>query len=90
MVRKKKIPMRKCLGCNEMRPKKEMMRVVRSPEGNVSIDLKGKASGRGCYVCPNIECLDKALKGKRIESALETEINEDIISLLREHILNNG
>ncbi len=90
MVRKKKIPMRKCLGCNEMRPKKEMMRVVRTPEGNVSIDLKGKASGRGCYVCPNIECLDKALKGKRIESALETEINEDIISLLREHILNNG
>ena len=90
MVVKKKIPMRKCLGCNEMKPKKEMLRVVRNPEDIVSIDLKGKASGRGCYVCPNIDCLNKALKGNRIGSALETEVNEDIISLLREHILNNG
>ncbi len=73
-----------------MKPKKEMLRVVRSPEGNVSIDLKGKTSGRGCYVCHNIECLDAALKGKRIQNALETDISEDIISLLKENILKNG
>lgn len=87
---KKKIPMRKCLGCNEMKPKKEMIRVVRSPEGNISMDLKGKASGRGCYVCPNVECLDNAIKAKRIENALETKISEEIILILREQIQGNG
>lgn len=90
MVVKKKIPMRKCIGCNEMKPKKEMIRVVRSPEGNVSMDLRGKVSGRGCYVCPRSECLNAAIKGKRIENALETEINEEIISILREYVLKNG
>lgn len=87
---KKKIPMRKCLGCNEMKPKKEMIRVVRSPEGNISMDLKGKASGRGCYICPNIECLNNAIKTKRIEQALETRINDEVISILREQIQGNG
>lgn len=87
---KKKTPMRKCLGCNEMKPKKEMIRIVRSPEGNISMDLKGKASGRGCYICPCIECLDSAIKTKRIESALETRINDELIYVLREQIQDNG
>lgn len=87
---KKKVPMRKCLGCNEMKPKKDMIRVVRSPEGNISMDLRGKASGRGCYVCPNIECLNSAIKNKRIEQALETKMSDEIISILREQIQGNG
>lgn len=87
---KKKIPMRKCLGCNEMKPKKEMIRIVRSPEGNINMDLKGKASGRGCYICPNTECLDSAIKTKRIESALETKMTDELIYVLREQIQENG
>lgn len=73
-----------------MKPKKEMIRVVRSPEGDVNIDLKGKASGRGCYICPTIECLESAIKAKRIQHALETQIDEALIETLREQILSNG
>ena len=57
----KKIPMRQCLGCREMKPKRELIRVVRSPEGAISLDFKGKASGRGAYVCPEMACLKKAM-----------------------------
>ncbi len=74
----KKIPMRKCLGCNEMKPKRELVRVVKSPEGEISIDLIGKKSGRGAYICPDKRCFDKARKGKRFERALETQIPEEI------------
>ncbi len=74
----KKIPMRKCLGCNEMKPKRELVRVVKSPEGEISIDLIGKKSGRGAYICPDKKCFDKARKGKRFERALETQIPEEI------------
>jgi predicted RNA-binding protein YlxR (DUF448 family) len=74
----KKIPMRKCLGCNEMKPKRELVRVVKSPEGEVSIDLIGKKSGRGAYICPDKKCFDKARKGKRFEKALETQIPEEV------------
>lgn len=87
---KKKIPMRKCLGCNEMKAKKEMIRIVRSPEGKISMDLKGKASGRGCYICPTIECLESAIKAKRIQNALETQIDDELVNALREQILSNG
>ena len=65
----KKIPMRQCLGCREMKPKKELIRVVRSPEGNISLDFRGKASGRGAYVCPKSQCLKKAIKTKALERA---------------------
>ena len=60
----KKIPMRQCVGCREMKPKKELIRVVRSPEGQVSLDFRGKLPGRGAYVCPNAACLTKARKSK--------------------------
>ena len=74
----KKIPMRQCLGCREMKPKRELLRVVRSPEGTVSLDLKGKANGRGAYVCRNSECLKKAIRSKAISRAFETEIPQEI------------
>ena len=74
----KKIPMRQCLGCREMKPKKELIRVVRSPEGNISLDFRGKASGRGAYVCPNSQCLKKAIKTKALERAFSTQIPPDI------------
>ena len=74
----KKIPIRQCLGCNEHKPKAEMIRVVRSPEGEISLDTKGKKSGRGAYVCYSVKCLNKARKSKRIERALDCTIGEDI------------
>lgn len=74
----KKIPMRKCLGCNVMKPKKELIRAVKSPDGEISLDLTGKKSGRGAYICPDKKCFDKARKGKRLEKALETSIPEAV------------
>ena len=74
----KKIPMRKCMGCNEMKPKRELIRAVKSPEGEISLDLTGKKSGRGAYICPDKKCFDKARKGKRLERALETSIPEEV------------
>ena len=90
MSNKRKIPMRKCVGCNERKPKREMIRIVRNPEGEVSIDLRGKVSGRGCYVCSSIDCLDLALKGKCVEKALETKVNQEVLLALKEEILKNA
>lgn len=78
----KKIPMRQCLGCREMKPKKELLRVVRSPEGEVSLDLRGKASGRGAYVCAAPECLKRAVKTKALARAFETEIPQEVYDRL--------
>ena len=74
----KKIPMRQCLGCREMKPKRELLRVVRSPEGEVSLDTRGKKPGRGAYVCPNADCLKKAVKTRALSRALETEIPDEV------------
>ena len=74
----KKIPMRQCLGCREMKPKAELVRVVRSPEGAVSVDLRGKAPGRGAYVCRSADCLKKALRSKAVGRALGVEIPPEI------------
>ena len=78
MEKIKKIPVRQCLGCNEHKPKADMIRVVRDPEGGISLDTRGKKSGRGAYICHNVKCLNKARKSKRIERALECEIPEEI------------
>ena len=67
----KKIPMRQCVGCREMRPKRELVRVVKSPEGEITLDFKGKAPGRGAYVCPNVDCLKKARKAKALERGFD-------------------
>lgn len=88
-MKQKKIPLRKCTGCNEMKPKKELVRVVKAPDtkdengefiakGTVSLDLTGKKPGRGAYVCNNIECLEKAIKAKRFERAFGTQIPQEI------------
>lgn len=86
MLKMKKIPLRKCLGCNEMKPKKELIRIVRSPEGKVSIDKTGKAQGRGCYICHSINCLNQAVKAKRVEKALEANVDNDVFEKLREQL----
>ena len=78
----KKIPMRQCLGCREMKPKRELMRVVRSPEGSVGIDHGGKANGRSAYLCPRVECLKKAIKTRALARALEVEIPQEIYDAL--------
>ena len=78
--------MRKCLGCNEMKPKKELIRVVKSPEGEISLDLTGKKSGRGAYICPQKTCFQKARKGRRLEKALETAIPESVYDSMAEEL----
>ena len=82
----KKIPMRQCLGCNEHKPKAELLRVVRSPEGEISLDFKGKKSGRGAYICRDVRCLQKAVKTRRLSRSLECEIPEEIYGALAEEI----
>ena len=78
----KKIPLRRCLGCNQSFPKRELVRVVRTPEENVIIDFSGKANGRGAYVCKSKDCLKRAIKSKRIATSLEVEIPEEVYEKL--------
>ena len=78
----KKIPMRQCAGCREMKAKNEMVRVVRSPEGAVALDFKGKANGRGAYVCPNELCLKKAIKARALERAFSAQIPAEVYEAL--------
>lgn len=82
----KKIPQRQCTGCGESKPKRELIRVVRSPEGEISIDFTGKKSGRGAYICPSEKCLKKALKTKKLSRSLDCEIPEEIYDALAEEI----
>lgn len=82
----KKIPMRQCLGCREMKPKKELIRAVKSPEGEISLDFKGKKPGRGAYVCPNPECLKKAIKGRAFERAFSSQIPDEVYTQLTEQM----
>ena len=78
----KKIPMRQCVGCREMKAKKELVRVVRSPEGEISLDFRGKAPGRGAYVCPQAECLKRAITSKARERGLDCQIPQEIYDQL--------
>ena len=78
----KKIPMRQCVGCREMRPKRELVRVVKSPEGEISLDFRGKAPGRGAYVCKSAECLNKAVRTHALERQLECSVSEEVFSQL--------
>ena len=77
-MQQKKIPMRQCVGCREMKPKKELIRVVKSPEGVISLDFRGKAPVRGAYLCPDPACLKRAMKAKALSRAFETEIPQEI------------
>lgn len=82
----RRVPMRMCTGCGEMKPKKELIRVVKSPEGEVSIDLTGKKSGRGAYICRSVECFKKARKSKRIERQFKSQIPEEVYDRLEEEL----
>ena len=78
----KKIPMRQCLGCREAKPKKELIRVVRSAEGEISLDFKGKAAGRGAYICRSTDCLEKARKARRFEKSFSCRIEESVYEVM--------
>lgn len=78
MNKPKKVPLRKCLGCGEMKPKQELIRAVRSPEGEISLDLTGKKNGRGAYICRDSKCLTAAIKAKRFERAFGCKIEQPV------------
>ncbi len=82
----KKIPMRQCMGCRERRAKRELIRVVRCTDGSVSLDFSGKLNGRGAYICPNLECLKKALKSKALDRSLEVTIPEEVYDRLQKEM----
>ena len=84
----KKIPQRTCLGCNEAKPKNELIRIVKQSDGKIFVDKTGKAEGRGAYICNNGECLEKAIKSKRLRRSFETEINNEIYESLRGVIID--
>lgn len=83
----KKIPQRTCLGCKSVKPKKELVRVVRTPVGEVVVDSTGKKSGRGAYTCPSLDCLNLVLKGSILEKALEINLSDEAKQRLREDLL---
>ena len=85
----KKIPQRQCMGCRERKAKRELIRVVRSPEGNVSLDFGGKMNGRGAYLCPNPECLKRAIRSKALERSLEVAIPEEVYGRLEKEMEGN-
>ena len=86
-MKPKKIPMRICVGCQEPKPKKELIRIVLTPEGAVEIDKTGKKAGRGSYICANPECLEKAYKEHRLERSLKTKVSSEIYEALRRDLL---
>ncbi|MBP3636910.1 MAG: YlxR family protein [Clostridia bacterium] len=82
-MKPKKVPMRMCVGCREMKPKRELIRVVRAPDGTVSLDPVGKKPGRGAYVCRSEECLKRAIKQKQLERQLEVQLTEEVAQQLQ-------
>ena len=82
----KKIPQRQCMGCRERRAKRELIRVVRTPEGNVNLDFGGKLNGRGAYICPQSQCLKKALRSKALDRSLEVTIPEEVYQRLEKEM----
>ena len=89
-VKPRKIPMRMCVGCREMKPKACLLRVVKPQEGDAHIDRSGKAAGRGAYVCNSIECLKKAQKIRALDRALETKIEDEVFAQLESQIISEG
>lgn len=83
----RKIPVRRCTGCGEHFPKNELIRVVRTPDGEILLDLSGKKSGRGAYICKSASCLKKARKSKRIETSLECPISDEVYDRMEEEIV---
>ena len=82
----KKIPQRQCMGCRERKAKRELIRVVRTPEGTVNLDFGGKMNGRGAYICPQMDCLKKAMKSKALDRSLEVTIPQDVYDRLEKEM----
>jgi hypothetical protein len=87
-MKNRKIPLRMCLGCGEMKPKKELVRVVRSKEGEISLDLTGKKAGRGAYICRDPQCLKQARKARRFEKSFSCKIDDEIYDGMEEELEN--
>lgn len=85
-MKEKKIPTRMCTGCGEMKPKSELVRVVRSPEGEISLDLTGRKNGRGSYICKNAACFDKAIRKKAFERAFGVKLSDELANSIREEL----
>lgn len=85
-MQQKKIPQRQCMGCRERKEKRELIRVVRAPDGGVSLDFRGKAPGRGAYICPDMACLRKAIRSKALDRSLEVTIPEEIYARLEQEM----
>ena len=85
----KKIPMRMCTGCREMKPKRELIRIVRVSENDIRLDTTGKLNGRGAYICPNADCLKIARKAKRIERSFQMQIPDEVYNKMEEELKNH-
>lgn len=85
-MKQKKVPMRMCLGCQEMKPKRELIRVVKDKDGSIAVDFKGKQPGRGAYICRSTVCFEKARKAKKFERAFESQISGDIYDTLHQQL----
>lgn len=88
-MQNRKIPLRKCTGCGEMKPKKELIRIVKTPENEILLDRTGKLNGRGAYICPDEECLKKARKAKRIEKSFCCGISDEVYDKIAEELTKN-
>ncbi|MGI5880994.1 MAG: RNase P modulator RnpM [Syntrophomonadaceae bacterium] len=86
MAKPRKIPQRMCVGCREMKNKKELIRIVRTPDGEIEMDLTGKKAGRGAYICASTKCLAEATRGKRLQKALEHEIAPEVLETIKQKI----
>lgn len=86
----KKIPLRQCIGCGEMNTKKEMIRVIKTPERDILIDTTGKKNGRGAYICPSSDCLKKAVKSKALERSFKINISDEIYEQLEKELIKLG
>ena len=86
MNKPRKIPQRMCVGCREMRNKRELIRIVRTPQENIEMDTTGKKAGRGAYICPDLTCFGEAVKGKRLQKALNQEIPADVLEIIKTQI----
>ena len=86
-MKQKKVPVRMCVACREGKPKTELIRIVRNKEGAVGVDLTGKAQGRGAYLCPSVQCLEKAIKSRALQRALECELTEEMAAEIKRVIL---
>lgn len=87
-MKRKKMPMRMCIGCREMKPKNELIRIVKTPDNNIGIDPTGKKSGRGAYVCKNDKCIEASMKENQLSKALDINVTKEIVSKIKEELSN--